>query len=356
MQTHHRFTHPRSVSVRTAFTLIELLVVIAIIAILIALLLPAVQQAREAARRTECKNKLKQLALAMHNHHDVYEQFPRNYVGGSDNGWSSWHALSANYSLLPYIEQAPLYNEIQPTVELKNTNGWGWLYNNALTRPVSVFVCPSALEAPSRSQVSWGGPGTNYAWCSGSSVNTVWGNEDQFNGIISYRDRPRRMADVTDGLTNTILGGEILGGTGSNSGSGRYPFDIFYTNNGLFNAIANKKFPTRAELDAIGTVAEGSPTGVRGNNGGSWAWYAAAHSSFNTAAPPNWKYPSAGGDCCPGGGHDWGFGLIPPRSLHVGGVNVALGDGSVRFLGENIDLLTFQRLGARNDNEPLGEF
>jgi len=316
---------------RSGFTLIELLVVIAIIAVLVALLLPAVQQAREAARRSTCKNNLKQLALAMHNHHDVYMKFPRNYKGGTDHGWSAWHALSANFELLPYIEQSTLYNRDKAAAENEpGSGGWGYLYGTTLLEPIPTFRCPSALPGPPRSTVSWGGPGTNYAWCSGSSFDTVWGGNN-FNGMIGYQ-QDRYMADVTDGLSNTIMAAEILSGTGATSGSGRYPYDVFYTSNGLFSSIADRAFPTAAELNAIGTQAQNSPTGVRGNNGSSWAWYAAGQSTFNTAATPNWQFPSAGGDCCPGGAHDWGFGIIPPRSLHTGGVNVALGDGSVRFI------------------------
>jgi prepilin-type processing-associated H-X9-DG protein len=77
---------------------------------------------------------------------------------------------------------------------------------------------------------------------------------------------------------------------------------------------------------------------------------------MNTAAPPNWQYPSLAGDCCPGGSHDWGVGILPPRSMHTGGVNALLGDGSVRFIPNNIDILTFQLLGARNDGQPISNF
>lgn len=138
--------------------------------------------------------------------------------------------------------------------------------------------------------------------------------------------------------------------------AGLYPFDIFYAGNGAFTSIVDRNFPTTAELNAIGTIAKNSPTGFKSNNGTMWAWYAAAQSTFNTSATPNWSWPSAGGDCCPGGAHDWGFGIIPPRSKHTGGVHVALGDGSVRFVSDNIDTLTFQRLGHRSDGNPIGEF
>ena len=164
------------------------------------------------------------------------------------------------------------------------------------------------------------------------------------------------MADVRDGLSNTVMASEILSGSGRTGGSGTYPQDIFYAGDAPFNAVVNKDFPTQAELDAIGSAARNTPQGYKSNNGTMWGWYAAAQSTLTTAAPPNWTWPSAGGACCPGGAHDWGNGIIPPRSFHPGGVNAALGDASVRFISETIDLVTFQRLGNRADGQVIGNF
>lgn len=327
------------------FTLVELLVVIAIIGILIALLLPAVQAAREAARRSQCTNQLKQLALAMHNYHDVHKTFPRNSYGNP--GWNGWERLSANVSLLPFIEQMPLYEQFDLTK--------AWSHNSSLMQQrIAAFLCPSAKPFVNTGSVSWGGPGTNYAWCSGSSVYTAGGGGDAYQNGMFNNFREHGMAEVTDGLSNTIMASEILSGDGK-SGTATYPFDVFYTDDGVYSAVANKLFATSAELAAIGQAAK-SPTGDPSNNGTLWGWYAHAQSLFNTAAPPNWEYPSAGGRCCPGGAHDWGWGVIPPRSLHPGGVNAALGDASVRFISSTINTLTFQRLGARDDGNPVGEF
>ncbi len=333
---------------RRGFTLVELLVVIAIIGILIALLLPAVQAAREAARRSQCTNNLKQLGLAMHNYHDVYVMFPRNY---RQVGPNAWEAVSAHYAILAYIEQKPLYDTAQTYI-----NDWGWIYNNLTNTQLSAFLCPSSPPAPKRGSHpdGWDGPGCNYAWSTGSSVYTVWAG-NAFNGFMAYQ-ADRRMADVLDGLSNTLMASEILSGSGQTGGSGRFPFDIFYAGNGPIDAVVNKDFPTQAELDVIGNAAKNSPQGVKTNNGTMWAWYAAAQSTLTTAAPPNWRWPSAGGDCCPGGAHDWDHGIIPPRAMHPGGVNAALGDASVRFISETVDLLTFQRLGNRADGQPLGSF
>ncbi|MFO0817502.1 MAG: DUF1559 domain-containing protein [Pirellulales bacterium] len=339
-------SHSRTTATRRGFTLVELLVVIAIIGVLVALLLPAVQAAREAARRTACNNNLKQLGLAMHNFHDVNGKFPRNYrqVGGN-----AWEALSANYFILPFVEQQPLFDMQEP-----NLSNWGWTYSNTMNTRLAVFLCPSTPAGNRRGTHphGWDGPGGNYAWSTGSSIETVWAG-DRFNGIIAYQV-DRTMADVTDGLSNTLLASELLAGSGQTGGSGKFPNDVFYTGNGPFNAVVNRDFPTLAELNVIGTTAKSSPIGYKSNNGNMWAWYAAAFSTLNTAAPPNWSFPSAGGDCCPGGSHDWGFGIIPPRSKHPGVVNALLGDASVRTIANTVDVLTFQRLGNRRDGQPLG--
>jgi prepilin-type N-terminal cleavage/methylation domain-containing protein len=330
------------------FTLVELLVVIAIIGILVSLLLPAVQAAREAGRRTQCTNNLRQLALGMHNYHDTYQRFPRNYTRVGTN---AWEALSASYGILPQIEQIALYEQQQSRM-----SDWSWTYWNTMNTKVSVFLCPSSVNAPERSSHphGWDGPGSNYGWSTGSSLHTVWAGS-KFNGMIAYQV-DRRMADTTDGLSNVLLASEFLPGSGQTGNVGKYPYDIFYVGDSKFNAVVDKDFPTQAEVDDIGSTAKSSPIGVKTNNGGMWAWYAANHSTFNTAVPPNWRFPSAAGNCCPGGAHDWSVGLVPPRSLHPGIVNAALGDGSVRKISSNIDLLTFQRLGHRHDGRPLEAF
>jgi prepilin-type processing-associated H-X9-DG protein len=341
---------------------VELLVVIAIIGILVALLLPAVQAAREAARRMSCSNNMKQLALAMHNYHDTYKSFPSNYVWVGPEGYK---AMSAHFSILPFIEQAPLYDQ-----GLANQNNWGWLYGNLMNTRLEAMLCPSSPAAPRRGSHpnGWDGPGSNYAWSTGSSplaaLRPGVSSGDPYNGMIGYSlgSPPnhtatyRKMADATDGLSNTILVSEILSGSGQAGATGHYPNDIFYTSDGLFTSIADRNFPTSGELDAIGNAAKTSPSGVRSNNGTLWAWYAAGQSTLNTAATPNWRWPSAGGRCCPGGATDWEYGVLPPRSFHPGGVNAGLADGSVRFITSTVNLLTFQRLGHRQDGQPVGEF
>jgi prepilin-type N-terminal cleavage/methylation domain-containing protein/prepilin-type processing-associated H-X9-DG protein len=349
---------------RAGFTLIELLVVIAIIAVLIGLLVPAVQKVREAANRMSCTNNLKQLGIAMHSYHDANQKFPANQ---QQVGVNVWESLSATYWILPYIEQDSLFKTITLPTNAPaqgvsaggsgNGTNWSAAYNGAMNTAIKTLICPSAQPSAKRgtNNRGWDGPGSNYGWSYGSRVYANW--DGSSNGIIA-QTKQTRMADITDGTTNTIMAGEFLSGSNASAtgGPGKYPFDIFFAGDAPFNSVVNKDFATAAELDAIGSAAKNSPQGVLSANGSMPLWYASTQSAFNTSAPPNWRWPSAGGSCCPGGSHDWGPGVIPPRSLHSGGVNVGLGDGSVKFIRDSIDLLTFQRLGSRNDGQPVGDY
>src|SRR5947207_4039687 len=166
---------------RAGFTLVELLVVIAIIGVLVALLLPAVQSAREASRRSQCSNNLKQLALGIHNFHDTRNIFPFNY---QLIGTNAWEATNASYFILPYIEQGNLFNQFQipttakagqamgtaPAGAVGDATMWSQSWNGPMNTVVKSFICPSSLKAPTRATVSWGGPGSNYGLCTGSRV------------------------------------------------------------------------------------------------------------------------------------------------------------------------------------------
>jgi prepilin-type N-terminal cleavage/methylation domain-containing protein/prepilin-type processing-associated H-X9-DG protein len=358
-----RFAMSRSYArgIRPAFTLVELLVVIAIIGVLVALLLPAVQTAREASRRSQCSNNIKQLGLGMHNFHDGMGFFPFNY---QLIGANAWEAASASYWVLPYIEQGNLQEQIRvPTTALPgdqmapngsavgNASMWSFDWPGPMSTRIKTFVCPSSIKAPTRGFDTWGGPGCNYGWCTGSRTEAIWVSNAAQNGIIAQLGPgQRRMKDVTDGLSATLLASELLSGRGNKSAA-TYPFDMFYAGTGPYSAVKNKDFATVAELTAIGTAAKSlAGGGFLTNNGSNWSWYASTQTTLTTAAPPNWQFPTAGASCCPGGSHDWGGGsIVPARSMHPNGVNAVMGDGSVRFVNNSIDVQMWQSTGARND-------
>ncbi|HTN05040.1 DUF1559 domain-containing protein [Planctellipticum variicoloris] len=309
---------------RSGFTLIELLVVIAIIAILIALLLPAVQQAREAARRSQCKNNLKQLGLAMHNYHDSMLVFPFGTISringsaplpGTSNTRQNWFHM-----ILPYVDQAPLYNSFAPQWEANIFPG-SW---TGCTTVIPVFMCPSDPENPKTTNQGFHG---NYFPCHGS---TSAGTSNTFavtNGLFYPLSRTS-MKSITDGTSNTIMFSEI-----------RIQKDNIGT------AIG------------VGNVLCGSPHDLRGR------YYNTHHgnATFTTLRPPNTTVGDVMQYCqgtinvpcrqCLAGGTE-----IHARSWHTGGVHATMADGAVRFIGDNIDTGIFQGLGTISGSETLGEF
>src|SRR5690606_26614187 len=193
---------------RRGFTLIELLVVIAIIAVLIALLLPAVQQAREAARRTQCKNNLKQLGLALHNYHDTFGSLP--FGGGGDLGTGTARRQSGFIGMLPYLEQGPLYEQISgPFTDGTNT----WLPFGAVPwdgdytpwqAKIPMLLCPSDADTTEGGALGK----TNYMFSRGDSPwdhnNWAGSGGRGMRGMFSGNYKVKRFGDITDGLSNTI--------------------------------------------------------------------------------------------------------------------------------------------------------
>ena len=336
---------------RRGFTLIELLVVIAIIAVLIALLLPAVQQAREAARRTQCKNNLKQFGLSLHNYHDVFLMFPLGKFGsihdsGGAANTNSWRAFSAHAMILPYMDQAAVYSQFDVNLMVHsgaagppNTQG-----NNPVTKnkKIAAFICPSDTRWPGAEA------GNNYLASGGPT--TGWGiaAADQI-GMFNYQ-RTVAMSDITDGTSNAIAVSEAT--VGNNSAT--YDLRRSHVRNQAFPGGVPNKFWTKSQLDTYGTQCLTGTGNVHAHKGREWANGIGSQTIFNTMNGPNTTNP----DCHPCAGCGWydSAGIWSARSQHTGGVHVLLGDGAVRFVSDNVDLLTWQRAGAINDGGVLGEF
>ncbi|MDB5387204.1 MAG: xcpT 26 [Planctomycetaceae bacterium] len=301
---------------RRGFTLIELLVVIAIIAVLIALLLPAVQQAREAARRTQCKNNMKQLGLALHNYHDTTGSFPPGAIWPS--GMFSGPRTSYMVHLLPYFDGANVYGQVN-----FNVSGIVWYGNNTVATGASMpgLLCPSdGLGGTHKA-----GVGTQQLFVS-NYLGVFTGLQlGDISSTLSTKlacfgaNRGARLRDITDGVSNTMLMAEYLSGT---------------------------------------------PADFRG-----FAWSdQPAGSQLYTDLGPNSKLPDRCYPCC-----SWCIDLpaqnLPAtngdgsttdsagaRSRHVGGVHVLLGDGGVRFVSENVNIALWRGLATISGGEILGDF
>ncbi|WP_437222559.1 DUF1559 domain-containing protein [Planctomicrobium sp. SH661] len=316
---------------KAAFTLIELLVVIAIIAVLIALLLPAVQQAREAARRSQCKNNLKQIGLALHNYHDAYSVFP---INGTDKNGDSLPRVVWPVRLLPYIEQSAVYNQLDFSKDLRSARLADGSY--ASSRVIGLYRCPSDPSpqfvpnsnntAQLLHQISYGGSMGSQRVNSSTTACNSWndlreqpaGDADRaqsltlVSGMFAMGCLSHRMRDATDGSSNTFQVGEILPECVNQNGrSGTY-------------------------------WSNGSTCGV-----------------VSTIVPLNDK------STCPSGPVSNPSCTVPTsaltyerafRSAHIGGGHFLLVDGSVHFINQNIDYETYQSLGAKADGKVLGQF
>jgi len=315
---------------RAAFTLIELLVVIAIIAILIALLLPAVQQAREAARRTQCKNNLKQMGLALHNYHDTFTVFPPGgtYLTGVAGQAGSWSTQSR---LLPYVDQANLHNIINFSL--------GYSSQTTVSQVrIPMFLCPSEVDDRPNG-AHWP---INYAanfgeWMLWNPVNNQFGT-----GAFGPNSRTGTR-DFQDGTSNSLAFSEV---------KAWQPY--------LRMTTGSPVRPTNpSDVAALGGT-------IRLTGHTEWVEGRAAQMSFTTTFGPNayCEYNDAGVkrdvdfNCVSEGSNatESSYGALTSRSYHEGIVHSLLMDGSVRGISENIDTGVWRSLGTRAGGEVVSEF
>ncbi len=382
------------------FTLVELLVVIAIIGVLVALLLPAVQAAREAARRTTCVNNVKQMALGAANYESARKTFPpgrlapdwienntvkfsyTNYNAVQQNAATRTGFYSVHIWLLPYMEQSNIYNLINFKVGqvLQMTSG-GAPFNvnyNAYANAAALFICPSdpfteRVISENNYRVNFGGStpfGGAFSNSSQTDYNaqTADGFQARGNGAFSIGKQGLKASEYTDGLSNTVFFAERTKGTGGN------PENVAPGKSDMVTSPARESgIQTSATLaafrdkhfnacqsyvpvaDSFNFTTPGRwASGEDFSNGWPFAGY--ANTQYNHVAPPNWS----GQDCglfsaiadTPGE-----HAIVAPRSEHAGSVVVAYGDGHTSIINDGIDIVVWRALGSRNGEEVIdGQF
>lgn len=333
------------------FTLIELLVVIAIIAILIALLLPAVQQAREAARRTQCRNNMKQLGLAAHNYHDNHLVFPpgftqENKTGQSPTTYNGFQGHSGFYFLLPYLEQTPLWNSFNSNIPKANIATAPGVLSG--TR-VAAYQCPSDFPGGGDGVFPFTATPTQYYGATSYRMNggsrPIFATSSTNDGAFMCVGPAARKASsaplgictslayMTDGSSNTILFGE--------SGHEDKNFDTFT--------------PTPPNCNSGSTIQTWSRWYPAGGDSGLGNLMCGSFSKVNYAIPFKYGDPGAPTACSA-----WftfqDMRLSSISSLHTGGAHVVLGDGSVRFLSDSLNQVVLGYLCQRADGQILGDF
>lgn len=328
---------------RSAITLVETMVSLSVIAFMTALLLPAVQSAREAARRAQCSNNLKQLALAMHGYSEVHGMLPPPVTTSDLRFEKPWSGLLSIYTrMLPHLDQGPLYHSINFVVETGPPSAPGIHYvlpRDAQTLPIhstayltrlAVLLCPSdggVLEET----------GCNYRGNTGvGPFNSQWPEyPDSGNGLFPEMEIVR-LARVRDGLSHTVAFSERLRGTGIQ--------DDPDPSRNYFNLLS---IPPTADALLLASRVAARPSNVNFHDGGRyWFWTGREWTLFNHAQEPNGQIP----DGLPGS-MVGAVGQATARSMHPGGVNAVMGDGSVRFVLDSIARPVWRGLGTRAGGE-----
>ena len=369
---------------RRGFTLIELLVVVAVIAVLVSLLLPAVQQAREAARRAQCQNNLKQVGLALHLYHDTHGSFPTQLTGPGGPGAVGGAAVGAGFTswlvpLLPHLDQGPLADAVDPAAAFADARDYddptdyqtltiSFDHPNAavVAARVPTFLCPSD---PAGMGFGSGAVGSADAAPGNYAGNVGWPRRSSWpggpvvrsqNGLIGlwnpkdpdpWQEPAIRMASATDGLSNTALAAERMI---SDVGLITSPFGGTFLAHGgpeAMKSYCGGGGGTRSLdrwLTYCGGVSHGDPK-FSVPHGRAWAsgWTLAAN-TYMQVFPPNER------NCHTYGGEDDGMNLVTASSHHPGGAHVLMGDGRVLFVADGVDREIWWAAGSRNDGQAAG--
>jgi prepilin-type N-terminal cleavage/methylation domain-containing protein/prepilin-type processing-associated H-X9-DG protein len=354
---------------RRGFTLIELLVVIAIIAVLIGLLLPAVQAAREAARRVQCVNNLKQIGLALQNYHSTNDSFPPAslpVVTATSPKVAQNASFSAHARLLQFLEQQALYNAMNFSYGCFNSvDTYGNAANSTATETrLNVFLCPSTTP-PSFNIIrtngqSFAAPGNSY-FCSTGSTLEYDGNQagGPPNGPFQHRGPAIGIRDIQDGTSNTVAFGEWKIGSGNPNvvtiasdiiWMSGFPSGVARNTPSMNLPLANANNALISWLNQCAASASTNRNNGSVGQGEDWAYGLPAYTLGNITLAPNPKYPT----CMTAAvGTQDSPGVNTLSSYHPGGANVVLCDGSVRFLKDSTNPNTIWALGSRAQGEVL---